>query len=320
MATNVMDKMDPDGDVEEWIERFQCWVSIQDAILSAEEDKVDSRKVDFLLSCIGPNGYKILKAYASPANPRTMPFDDLIKLLTDNMAKKQSTISETYKFNCMKQETAESLSLYMSRLKLAASKCEYGETFDRMVKDRFICGLRSEKLRAHLINDATITTAAQAMKKAEARENSEASAHHMASSSVNFAKSRKPVKSPQNQNQQQLKSKKSKGKNSNIVCSKCTLRGHTAEHCQVKCRSCKRIGHIKANCYQQKRRVNNLADAMGTDAITTQQSDIVDGESHLWLVRWGEKSEDQQLEDHSLANSSVKCDSNHHLANMPRYM
>ena len=281
------------GDVEEWLERFQCWVSIQDAVLTAGDDNArDSRKVAFLLSCIGSEGYKILKAYAAPAAPNTMEFDALIKLLQDNLAKKQSVVSETYKFNCTKQETAESLSLYMSRLKLAASKCEYGTSFDRMVKDRFICGLRSEKLRAHLINDTTITTAAEAMKKAEAREHSDASAHSMASS-VNFAKSRHTNQTfqPPNKN---VKNKNSKGDKPKIVCSRCTLRGHVAKNCQVKCRGCHQIGHLKANC--QRRRVNNLIDVV-TDAeesdvpaTNVQQSDIAERESHLWFVRCHEES------------------------------
>ncbi len=73
-----MDQLNPEGDVEEWLERFQCWVDVQDAVIAAAEDaeKLDARKVAFLLSCIGPDGYKILKAYAAPENPRSLKFDD----------------------------------------------------------------------------------------------------------------------------------------------------------------------------------------------------------------------------------------------------
>jgi hypothetical protein len=40
---------------------------------------------------------------------------------------------------------------------------------------------------------------------------------------------------------------------SSLVCSKCTLKGHKAVDCKVKCKNCHKLGHIKANWHQLKR-------------------------------------------------------------------
>ena len=81
----------------------------------------------------------------------------------DNLAPKPSTISEAYKLSQIKQEASGPMALNKSRVKLAAAKCCFG----RMVREKFICGLQSETLRA------------QAFSKAIARDNSETGADGM---------------------------------------------------------------------------------------------------------------------------------------------
>ena len=303
MATrNGLEEMDVNNGVEEWLERFEMWVSIQDAVISADTEPIrSSRTVAFLLSGIGAEAYRILKAYSAPELPHTKTYVVLKKVLMDNLAPPPSTISQTYKFSCLKQETAESMSLYMSRVKLAASKCDYGAAFDRMVKDKFICGIRSEKLRAHLINDVTINTAAAALAKALTRENSESAAHTMASN-TNYVKVQSQRDRTSNSNQHHRNqynnnnrhdnrnsnrgSRSSRGFNSK-VCSKCTLKGHLAEDCRVKCRSCDAVGHIKSKCpkVKQRRRVNNVTEdddwrGNATDNVTGDDQHM----EHLWKV------------------------------------
>ena len=70
--------------------------------------------------------------------------------------------------------------------------------------------------------------------------------------SVNYVDNRK-----QGHDNKRSKSFKKDDK-SDVVCGKCTLRGHTAEKCRVKCRNCKRVGHLAANCRSGKPIINIL--------------------------------------------------------------
>ena len=170
MATSTVLSIEPlpsDADlIEDWVDRFQLMVSIHEAVREAPDGEKDNAKKALLLSYVGGEGYRLIKAYTAPDKPDTKTFDALIAVINDNLKPRTSAISESYKFAKLRQETGETLALYMGRVKTAASKCNYGNSFDRMVMDKFVHGLKSEKIRAHLLNDTTINTAALALEKA----------------------------------------------------------------------------------------------------------------------------------------------------------
>ena len=117
-----------------------------------------------------------------------------------------------------------------------------------------------------------------ALQKAIARENSENDAHHMNVNAVKFNRTLFS-KTFQNQPSSGLNGNNSKTNfnrpqnqstfNANVKCSKCTMRGHQANDRKVKCRFCRKTGHIKANCSKLKnKKVNNIqlnGDGDGND-------------------------------------------------------
>ena len=190
MATRPIEELDPQGEVEDWLDRFEQMVEVNAVYLaSTTDDERATRKRALLLSLIGGEGYRLLKAYLAPEAPNTKTYNELKTCIKNNLAPTPSAISEAYKLSQLKQETSESMALFMSRIKISASKCDFGNSYDRMVRDKFICGIRSEKLRANLINDTNVTTSAQALERAIARENSETAAHNMNVNAVKYGKS-----------------------------------------------------------------------------------------------------------------------------------
>ena len=129
----------------------------------------------------------------------------------------------------------------MSRVKIRASKCGFGESYERMVRDRFICGLKSEKMRAYLISDEKITTAALVLQKASSRENSYNYAHHM--NTVNVVKFKRTLyaKTVPNNRHSSYSGSQAPHSSSSLVCSTCTLKGHHANDCKIKCRFCRKM-------------------------------------------------------------------------------
>ena len=127
-------------------------------------------KRSYLLSSLGASSYKLLKSYCTPNTPSEKTYDELKTILKNNLAPKISTVSEQYRFNQLKQETNENLSLFMARLKKAVTTCGFEGQYDTMVRNRFICGLKSEKIRTSLLSEATDeTTADIVLKKAIAK-------------------------------------------------------------------------------------------------------------------------------------------------------
>jgi transposase InsO family protein len=244
------------GHVREWLERFDQAVLIHDAVLSANTDpERNARKVALLLSVVGPEGYRLIKAYLAPDLPNTKTLAELKTCILTNLAPRPSAISEAYKLAKLVQEPNEVLTLYMSRIKQLAANCEYGAAYERIVKDKFICGVRNEKLRAHLINDATITTSALALSRALAREASDTAAHSMSSCNYVYNPKRNDDKFQRNNSSSSSKSYGSKdNRKASNTCTRCKLRGHEASTCKTKCNYCSKEGHIAKNCFAKKRK------------------------------------------------------------------
>ena len=108
--------------------------------------EIDQFWVHCLLSHIGSEGYKVLKSYCAPEEPAKTAYQDLTKILREKLAPTPTEVSEQYRFAQIRQETTESLSMFMARIKTAAADCGFRDFYDTMVRNRFICGLREEKL------------------------------------------------------------------------------------------------------------------------------------------------------------------------------
>ncbi len=247
--------------IEEWVERFENWVNLQSPVL-AETDaaKKDKLICQYLLSSLGEDGYCMVKASLAPDKLSDKEYKDLKECIL-SFVPKHSAVSESYKLSKLRQEANESLTMFMSRVKQVASKCDFdGAGFDRNVRDRFICGLRSEKLRSNVISDENVKTSAQALAKAIQKENSLTDAHDM---SVNHSRMQFHRNKPFQKNNRNLSSSNNttqKNNNSSrsdtVKCSKCTLFGHFATNCRTRCRYCKKCeGHIAKNCPKKKRKV-----------------------------------------------------------------
>ena len=270
--------------INDWIERFGQMALIHEAVRSAEAGAPkNTAKVALFLSCIGADAYSLLKAYLAPDLPSTKTLNELIACVKTNLAPEPSQISEAYKLSKLKQEANESLALYMSRVKQTATRCSYGAAYDRIVKDKFICGVRSEKLRGHLINDTAIETSAQALTKALAREHSENAAQDM--SDCNYVQ--------QNRTRNRSGTSSSRGGSSSYrrggseKCGKCTLRGHKAADCYTRCNKCAKTGHIAKNCYMKSKKVQNVEQE---EANPSSSSDEGEGGVHeevqnIWYVQ-----------------------------------
>ena len=80
--------------VQEWVERFEEMAEMHDVLIATTNEEVKARrKVALLLSLIGPEGYKLIKAYSAPDAPNTKSYADLRKCIIDNLAPKTSAIS-----------------------------------------------------------------------------------------------------------------------------------------------------------------------------------------------------------------------------------
>ena len=134
--------------INDWLERFETTASLQPGlIVETDANKYESKKKKYLIGTLGPESYSLLKATIAPTTMTEASF----KTLKDNLkslAPRPSVISESFKLNTVTQSPDEELAVYMGRVKLTAQNCDYGDAFDRIVRDKFICGLQDQRGRS----------------------------------------------------------------------------------------------------------------------------------------------------------------------------
>ena len=167
--------MNINSGVAEWLERLEHTIEImilREKISLTDDVEKDKFMVSSLISNIGPSGYQVLKSYCTPSSPKDKKFEELVKLLSDNLATSDSSaLSEAYEFANMTQDAGENLGTFMSRLQLKANLCDFRALYDRMVRDRFLHGLRDKEIRLYLLAQKDgITTSVDVLSKAMEKE------------------------------------------------------------------------------------------------------------------------------------------------------
>ena len=199
----------------------------------------DERKVAVLLTVIGAKTYETLRSLLAPVLPREKSFVELLRVLKKHFDPQPLVIGERFHFYQRSQKTGESIADFVADLRRLSIKCEFGEFLYQALRDRFVCGVKSESLQKKLLTEADLTIK-RAQEIGQSMESAERSARDlkvdttprmMEPESVNLATStRTPV--------------------SREPCYRCGRR-HDASFCKFKeatCHRCGKQGHIAPVC------------------------------------------------------------------------
>jgi hypothetical protein len=128
-----IDTFDPE--LEEWpqyVERLDQFFEANDL---TGDGKATKRRATFL-TVIGSRPYKLLRSLISPAKPSDKTYDELVKKLTEHYSPTPSEVMQRFRFNSRSRKTEESVAAYMADLRRLAEHCNYGDTLDKMLRDR----------------------------------------------------------------------------------------------------------------------------------------------------------------------------------------
>ncbi|ETW98371.1 MAG: hypothetical protein ETSY2_42925 [Candidatus Entotheonella gemina] len=131
-------------------------------IYFAANDVPEDKKVPVFLNFIGGNSYAILRSLLAPDTPISKPLHVLVDKLRDHFEPKPSIIAERFKFHRRNQTSGESIAAYIAELRRLSVRCGFPRDYlDDTLRDRFVCGLRSESIQRQLLaeKDLTMTSA-----------------------------------------------------------------------------------------------------------------------------------------------------------------
>ena len=113
-------------------------------------DIEDEKKMAVFLSVIGPGPYGILINLVQPGLSKDKTYNELVKALTDHYMPKPLIISERFIFHKRNQKEGATVAAYVVELKKLAIYCEFGAFINEALRDRLVCGLKSENIQKKL--------------------------------------------------------------------------------------------------------------------------------------------------------------------------
>ena len=117
----------------------------------------DGKKVPVFFRIAGGSVYALLQSLLSPVKPQEKTFEKLKAELKKHFEPKKVVIAECFNFHRRNQAPDESIAEYIAELRKLTTNCDFGDYHEEALRDRFICGLRSETTQNQLLTEAELT-------------------------------------------------------------------------------------------------------------------------------------------------------------------
>ena len=129
----------------------------------------EGKQLAVFLSSIGGKTYDLLRSLVAPDQPKDKALEDIIAVLQEHFDPKPATIAERFQFHRRDQLPGESVTDYVAELRRLSTYCEFEGHLNDALRDRLVCGLRSESTQKRLLAIKKLTLQ-EAMDLAQAME------------------------------------------------------------------------------------------------------------------------------------------------------
>ena len=220
-------EFEPDSDsIKAYLERVELYFSANGIAAN--------KQVPILLSSIGASTYALLSDLVAPQPPSAKSFAEISGALRKHFEPKRAIIAERFHFHKRDQVAGETIADFDAALRKLAVHCNFGESLEEALRDRFVCGLRHEAIQRRLLSEADLSYA-KAMEIARAMEAADKNSKAFKTPEPAIRKFSSHAPKPRERQS----------------CYRCGRANHTAADCKFKdaeCHACGKTGHIAPAC------------------------------------------------------------------------
>uniref|UniRef100_A0AAZ3P2I5 Tick transposon n=1 Tax=Oncorhynchus tshawytscha TaxID=74940 RepID=A0AAZ3P2I5_ONCTS len=105
---------------------------------------------------MGGKTFNLLRSLVTPEKPGDKSYDEIVATLKGH-SPKPLVIAERFRFHKRNQEEGESISQFVAVLK-QFEHCEFGRSMSDTIRDRLVCGMRSEAIQKRLLTESNLTS------------------------------------------------------------------------------------------------------------------------------------------------------------------
>ncbi|XP_062615419.1 uncharacterized protein LOC134277149 [Saccostrea cucullata] len=144
------------GSFDESLETWDVYTERVDLYFKANGVSEDLLVPSFL-AVIGPKTYGLLKNIVAPTKPANLTYQQILEHLNRHLCPKPSVIAERFRFHKREQRSSEGVLSYVAELRKLSIHCNFGETLNDTIRDRFVCGINSESVQKKLLAEPALT-------------------------------------------------------------------------------------------------------------------------------------------------------------------
>mgnify|MGYP002394802164 CR=1 FL=1 len=255
-------------------QRCTTWESYRDRLsfyFKANHLKDDGDMKSLFLWSVGETTYSLLESLVAPVKLTNdeLTYEELIKQLDKHFDSTRNIMTASFDFYSCYQKPGQTFQQWKAELCSKLKHCGFTSSKlatkpqDRALRDMYVIGLRSAKIRQALLkeDDPTLEDAERIIQTAERIQ---ADLKHfdspLKSNDLGIARIYQGNKSKQQQ-QNQRKQRNSMNKNDSTTksesksCDCCGATNHNRNECKYReftCNGCKRKGHLERVCKQRK--------------------------------------------------------------------
>jgi len=119
---------------------------------------VEGKRVVILLNTIGDKTYVLLRNYFAPEQLSEQTLDHIKEVLKRHFEHTKIVIAERFHFHRRRQAEGESVADYVAELRKLFTSCQFGNYLEQALRDRFVCGYKSENAQKKLLLSVVIRT------------------------------------------------------------------------------------------------------------------------------------------------------------------
>ncbi len=93
----------------------------------------------------------------TPAKTKEKKYNELVVTLTEHYSPTPSEVMQHFRFNSRSGKARESVSANVVELRRLAQYCNYGDTLDKMLRDRIVWGINDEATQKKLLQVKDLT-------------------------------------------------------------------------------------------------------------------------------------------------------------------
>ena len=135
-----------------WIQQFRLYLNA-----TRFDKKPAQMQCSTFLTVAGEEALKIFNTFGFSDEDK-VKIDVVIKTFEEYCTPKKNVTYERYVFNTRAEGAAEGIDAYVTELRKLPRNCEFGELHDSIIRDRIVCGIRSNGVRKRLLREKYLTS------------------------------------------------------------------------------------------------------------------------------------------------------------------